>query len=251
MLMRTLTAADFRIGLDNLLTTPERFSLFKQTAAYTVYGEELSGVRAELPLRLKGNRPLAKDLDVADGHHDDLGGALWHLGESIKRHPNVSAELKEKAERIQTHFVPSLSTLRAKYKEEVQAAKANRPKAIEMEAELKSVPTPDGRTAYHWVIEFLESGDKLGQLLDDRSKVEAGEPGPELLRVRTRALTAVTKARALVAEEAAKGTKLPKHAEAILFGYFDTLADFRSKTKDEDEEPPPPPAVPAPAEGPK
>ena len=46
-----------------------------------------------------------------------------------------------------------------------------------MEAELKSVPTPDGRTAYDWVIEFLDSGDKVGQLIDERSKVEAGELG--------------------------------------------------------------------------
>jgi hypothetical protein len=61
---------------------------------------------------------------------------------------------------------------------------------------------------------------------------------------RARALGLVTKARALVAEEAEKSTKLPKNAEAIVFGYFDTLATFRSTVKSDDQEPPPPAAPP-------
>lgn len=249
--MRTLTVADFRLALDNLYTAPERFALFKQTAAFTVYGAELDALRAELPLTLKGNRPMAKELDAADDAHDGFGGALWLLTESIKRHPGASEELKRKGERVQSDFIPGLGALREKYKKEAAVAQANRPKAIEMEADLKGIPTPDGRTAYHWVIEFLDSGDKLGQLIDARSKVEAGEPGPELLLARSRALGAVAKARALVAEEAEKGGKLPKNAEAILFGYFDSLADFRAKAKGDEEAPPPPPAAPAPEETPK
>ena len=115
-----------------------------------------------------------------------------------------------------------------------------------MEADLKSVPTPDKRTVYDWVVEFLDSGDHIATLLDGRSKVEADEPGVELALNRARALGLVTKARALVGEEAAKSAKLPKNAEAIVFGYFDTLASFRSTVKNDDQEPPPP-AAPAPA----
>jgi len=118
--------------------------------------------------------------------------------------------------------------LNAKYKKEAQIASFNRTKVVEMEADLKSVPTPDGRTAYDWVVEFLDSGEHIATLLDARSKVEADEPGVELALNRARALGLVTKARALVGEEAAKSMKLPKNAEAIVFGYFDTLAAFRS-----------------------
>jgi hypothetical protein len=114
-----------------------------------------------------------------------------------------------------------------------------------MEADMKSVPTPDGRTVYDWVVEFLDSGDHIATLLDGRSKVEADEPGVELALNRARALGLVTKARALVAEEAEKSAKLPKNAEAIVFGYFDTLAAFRTKASNDEE--PPPPAAPAPA----
>jgi len=250
--MKTLTAADIRVALDNLFSDPARFDLFKKTAAYTVYGADLEAIRADLPLKLKGSRAKAKELDEGDIDHDDLGSALWLLAEAIKKHPRISAALKEKAERLQSEFIPNLAALQAKYKKEAQAAKANRPKAIELKAELETIPTPDGRTVYAWVVDFLDSGDKLGSLLDDRSKAEADEPGPELIRTRTRALAAISRARDLVAEEAQRKTSLPKNAEAILFGYFDTLAAFRSNPKNDHEEaPPPPPITPAPTDTPR
>lgn len=227
------------LGLDNLFTSPGRLDLFKQTAAYQLYGADLDAVRVELPLTLKGNRPLAKDLKSADECHDDLGTALFLLTDCIKAHPSVSASLKQKAERVQTHFIPNLSVLRAKYKREAETAKANRSNLHEMEADLKSIPTPDGRTAYEWVVEFLDCGDKLGALINARSTVEADEPGPEVLLARTRALATLTKARRLVAEEAERTSKLPKNAEALLFGYFDTLGAFRTNAKSDDENPPP------------
>jgi hypothetical protein len=242
---QSLTAADLRVCLDNLFSDPARLDLFKTTAAYVVYGSELDEVRALLPLVLKGShRPMAKDLGSADVHHDDLGHALWLLTEALKTHPVIDAALRDKAGRIQAQFIPSLGLLKAKYKKEAQIAAFNRTKVVEMEADLKSVPTPDGRTAYDWVVEFLNSGDHIATLLDGRSKVEADEPGVELVLNRARALGLVTKARALVAEEAEKSTKLPKNAEAIVFGYFDTLATFRSTVKSDDQEPPPPAAPP-------
>lgn len=123
---------------------------------------------------------------------------------------------------------------------------ANRAKLADMQADMQSISTPDGRTVYDWVVEFLDSGDQISALLDGRSKLEADEPGVELVLNRTQALSLVTKARELVAEEAAKSATLPKNAEAIIFGYFDTLASFRSTAKNDDQAPPPP-VAPTPA----
>lgn len=244
---QSLTAADIRVALDNLFADPARINLFKSTAAYIVYGAELDEIRVLLPLTLKGNRPMAKDLTTADIRHDDLGNALWLLAEAIKTHPGVNPALRDKAARMQTQFIPSLAVLKAKYKKEAQTASANRPKLGPMEADLKSIPTPDGRTVYDWVVEFLDSGDHIHALLDARSKVEADEPGVELALNRSRALALVTKARDLVADEAERSSKLPKNAEAIVFGYFDTLAAFRTTAGDDDE---PPTATPATAPSP-
>ena len=240
---QSITAADLRVALDNLFSDPVRLNLFKSTAAYIVYGAELDEVRALLPLLVKGKRPMAKDLTTADIRHDDLGNALWYLAEAIKAHPGIDSELRAKAARMQAQFIPSLAQLKAKYKKEAQMAAANRSQVSPMETDLKSIPTPDGRTVYDWVVEFLDSGDHINTLLDARSKVEADEPGVELALNRTRALALVTKARALVGEEAEMSNKLPKNAEAIVFGYFDTLAAFRTTARDDDEEPPA--AVPA------
>lgn len=245
----SLTAADLRIALDNLYSDPVRLGLFKSTAAYIVYGAELDEIRALLPLTVKGNRPMAKDLTTADTRHDELGTALWLLAEALKTHPDIDSDLRYKAARMQAQFIPSLAVLKAKYKKEAQTASFNRSKVVEMEAELKSIPTPDGRTAYQWVIEFLDSGDHIGTLLDARSKVEADEPGVELVLNRTRALALISKARTLVAEEAEKNSKLPSNAEAIVFGYFDTLASFRTTSKDDEAQPPAPTEPPAPPPG--
>ncbi len=243
---QSLAAADLRVGLDNLFSDPARLDLFKTTAAYVVYGAEMESIRSMLPLVLKGNRPLAKDLGTADGHHDTLGTALWLLTEALKTHPGVEGALRDKAARIQAQFIPSLAMLKAKYKKEAQVAAFNRSKVVDFEADMRSIPTPDRRTVYDWVVEFLDSGDQIAALLDGRSKLEADEPGVELVLNRTRALTLVTKARELVAEEAEKSARLPKNAEAIIFGYFDTLAAFRTTAKNEDQAPPPP-VAPVPA----
>lgn len=245
----SITAADLRVALDNLYSDPARFNLFKTTAAYIVYGAELDDVRGMLPLTLKGNRPMAKDLSTADISHDGLGNALWLLTEALKTHPGVDSGLRDKAARIQAQFIPSLAVLKAKYKKEAQTASFNRSKVAELEADMKSIPTPDGRTVYDWVIDFLDSGDQISALLDARSKVEADQPGVELALNRARALALVTKARTLVADEAEKNDKLPKNAEAILFGYFDTLAAFRSTANNDEQVPPAAPLPAAPSGG--
>lgn len=246
MMKLSITAADLRIALDNLFGDPARLNLFKTTAAYVVYGAELDAIRGSLPLVLKGNRPLAHELGTADDRHDSFGNALWLFTEALKTHPGLESALRDKASQIQAQFIPNLGMLTAKYKKEAQVAAVNRSKVPDFEADMRSISTPDGRTVYDWVIEFLDSGDHIATLLDARSRVEADEPGVELIANRTKALTLVTKARELVAEEARKSSTLPKNAEAILFGYFDTLASFRSTAKDNDQEPPPP-AAPAPA----
>jgi hypothetical protein len=98
------------------------------------------------------------------------------------------------------------------------------------------------------VVEFLDSGDHISTLLEGRSKIEADEPGVELMLNRTRARSLVIKARSLVADEVEKNNKLPKNAEAIVFGYFDTLAAFRTTVNGDEDQPPPaapPPAAPS------
>ncbi len=71
--------------------------------------------------------------------------------------------------------------LKAKYKKEAQVASFNRSKVADMAADMRSIPAPDGRTVYDWVVEFLDSGDQIAALLDARSKAEADELGVELV----------------------------------------------------------------------
>lgn len=241
--MDNLTVADYRLALDNLFNDPARLSLFQQCAAHTIYGAELKSIRSQLPLVLSGNRPLSLDLGFADDNHDGVGSALLTLAEAILEHPFVSPALKSSAHKIKSEFIPSRSVLRAPYKSEAAMAQDKRPKLAALESELKAIPTPDQRSVYDWTAEFLDAGDKIGQLLGERATQEAEEANPELTRIRVNVWSLVTKARRTVAEEVKRNKALPRNAEAIIFGYFDTLAAFRSKAK-KDEAPPDAPAVP-------
>lgn len=240
--MDNLTVADYRLALDNLFSDPARFSLFQQSAAHIIYGAELNSIRSQLPLVLSGNRPLALDLGFADDIHDAAGGAVITLADAILEHPFVPSTLKTTAHKIKSEFISSRSVLRAPYKSEAAMAQDKRPKLAAMESELKDIPTPDKRSAYDWIAEFLDAGDKIGQLLANRSVQEASEANPELSRIRVNVWSLVSKARRTMAEEVKRNKALPRNAEAIVFGYFDTLSAFRSKAKKDDAPPEPEPA---------
>jgi hypothetical protein len=242
--MQNLTIKDVFLGLSDLLTA--RLDTFKTTRTYVLYEpmltEKLVALKA-IPASLIEDRPLAGLLAEVDGRHDGLGAAVWFITEAILRHSKASPELKAAAERIRKAFIPRLAVLRLPYATEAAAAKQNRDLLASFEKDLKAIPTPDQATLYDWVVAFLNEGDELDKLLSSRALIKAGTPSDvHVLRGTTIGL--VGRARAALADEVAYSPALPRNLEALLFGYFDVLNQFRqaASTTAQSEPPPPPPA---------
>lgn len=230
--MRNLTLGDLKLGLNDLLE--KRASDLKSCQAGALYAPMLTAKRDAinaLPEALTGGRPLAAQLAEADVWHDGYGGAVWHLTEAILRHPDLPAKVVEAATRVREAFIPSMSVLRESYADQASAAKENRPSLKELEAELKAVDVPGGKTLYTWVSAFLKAGDNIERLLSDRATTgaEAGEGAKEAGGLRGGTIGMLGRFRAAVADEMASNAKLPKNLDGRLFGYFDELSQARAK----------------------
>lgn len=242
--MKNLSIFDVKHGLDNLFNTAERHDLFKTTLAYALFASDLQAILGALPNERPEDRPFARQLVAGDRRHDGCGGAVWFFGEAVLKQPDISEERKSKILELRDEFIPGLSVLKDSYADEVAAAKRNREKLSKYEVDLKSFPTPDGRSLYDWMVDFVDAGDALGALLNQRAGANAQYLGVDAGDLRRRAISLLSEARAIVETEVRRNKSLPGNTEAILFGYFDMLSDFRADAKN--AEAPAPPAGEAP-----
>ncbi len=145
--------------------------------------------------------------------------------------PSISPEHRAAAQRIRDAFIPRKAALSDSYAEEAAAAKRNRSKLAERKADLELFPVPGGATLYDWALAFLDQGDALDNLLNQRSLVNVGQS--------TRATAAALRSdtvgilyqfrAALRAEIEDKG--LPVELEGQIFSYLDELSARRPSKK--------------------
>ncbi|UQA54976.1 hypothetical protein [Polyangium aurulentum] len=237
--MRRLTLSDLDLGLRSLLE--ERKADLDLSAAGNLYGpmlaERLAAIQA-LPEALR-RRPLAGKLAAADTHHDGFGGGIWSYTEAVLHAPDLDDDVKAAAQRIRDAFIPERSALTASYADEASKAKKNRPKLEMLEADLKAFPLPKGKTLHDWVTGFLDAGDTLDTLLDQRSQTEGNANGKANAgSLRSDTLGVLNEFRATLRREIKHNPKLPADLESRIFSYLDELNARRKPKKDGGEEPP-------------
>ncbi len=228
--MRNITIGDMDIGLENLFG--KRNADLQVSAAGKLYGPMLAKKHSaikSLPESLR-KRPLVAELDVADAGHDGYGGAIFAYVESIFVVPGITDATRAAARRIQQAFIPNKSALTDSYAEEAAAAKRNRLKLAERENDLKLFPVAEGKTLYDWVVAFLDAGDQLDVLLDERSLVGVG--GKENAgKLRSETLGLLYQFRTTLKTEIANDEALPRDLEGKVFSYFDELSARRKSPK--------------------
>ena len=106
---------------------------------------------------------------------------------------------------------------------------ARDPKLEEKKAELEALPVVGG-TAYDWVKQHIEAGERLNDLASERAAVRAETPsdrGPAgMLRGATIGL--IGRARMAMTDELLADKSLPRNLVEQTFGYFDELARMRT-----------------------
>lgn len=237
--MRNLTANDLSLGLRDLVTVRKadlELSGVGKIYAPAIIEREQAFAAASQPEKGRAN---AAELGEADDLHDGLGNGLWFYTEAILATPGVSDAARAAAQRVRDAFIPARGALGETYAQEAAVARQNRPKIKEREADLMSLPLPDGRTLYDWALGFVDAGESLDALLSERATAEAtaaaGRAGAEL-RVTTIGL--LRRFRDALRDELRTNKALPEDLESRVFSYLDELS-ARRKTKKKPEEPAP------------
>lgn len=230
--MRNLTLDDLSLGLANLMT--ERKVHVENCMSGQLFGPMIAkkqGVLDALPEALRRNKPLAEEMAIADDEHDGFGGGIHAYTEAVLLVPSSSPELRAAAQRIRDAFIPTRAVLADSYAEEAAAAKRNRSKLEERKSDLQLFPVPGNKTLYDWAEAFLDRGDALDDLLNQRSLAGVGNgTRASAARLRSDILGLLYKFRtALQAEIADKG--LPAELEAQIFSYLDELSARRPSKK--------------------
>lgn len=227
--MRHLTLANLILGLDNLLDV--KTALLASTQMGQSYKPVLEHKRSQLaalPESLKGKEPLTAEIAATDDVHDDSGASLWYMSEAIRLSPLSTPEQKAAAERMQKALVPERNVLRAPHADEASAAKKNREKLSGLEADLKSIPYPGGKTAYDVALNYVEAGERLDTLLQDRANIKANTALNEQARaLRQATLKTLNNLRSALRDEIEENQALPRNLEEQLFAYFDELEGRR------------------------
>jgi hypothetical protein len=230
-LMRLLRLPALKTALADLLEN--RHDLLVASNAGKTYesilGEKKSLIDA-LPEALTGGKPFADALSEADDDHDGFGGAIWFLTEAYLRSPDTSAVLRATVLRVRAAFIPELDVLRARYVDEIEAAKNNKSDLATHKADLESIPIANGKTLYDWCGAFVARGELIGTLLGQRADITAlTRANANKLRMQT--VATLGRFRGALADELTVNKDLPQDLEARIFAYFDELAAMAAHAK--------------------
>lgn len=230
--MRNLGLGDLLLGLRNLAT--ERKADLLLSATGKVYAGKFAKQQTlieAVPEAMRGGRPLAQELASKDRHHDGFGEAIHYYTEAIVRLPSAPQELKDAAIRVREAFVPKLGVLRATYADEAATAVRKRPLLDSLEADLQAlaVPHPAGATLLDWATAFVDAGDDIDKLLNDRSLVGNDTLPAPVQKVRSTTLGLLSRFRAALIDEIEEDTSLPRDLESRIFSYFDQLQATREE----------------------
>jgi len=232
--MRSLTLDDLRLGFNDLLE--EHADDLERSITGKLYRPLLEQKAAEiegLPGAALGGAPFAAELAEADAAHDALGAAIFHLTQAIVMHPGFDETTKDLAQRAQQTFVPALGILQARYADQAAFALRKRPAFDELRPALERIPMPDGSNLATWVAAFLDQGDRIGRLLDERAEAGVGEvrAAHSVMAVRSTAVGLLGRFRRAIRDEMASSSDLPRDYEARLFAFLDQLDQSRREAR--------------------
>lgn len=231
--MRELTLSDLKMGLGNLFEGQSQ-SLTASAIGRT-YGALLHAKREEidaLPAPLTEGLPLSGELAHADGVHDALGTAIYHLCTAYMEHPRVPPRVQDAAMRCREALIPSLASLRKSYADEAAAALNRRAAVSGLEADLNLFPVADGKTLLDWALAYIDQGERLHGLLAARADAVAAvdtQTRRRASQLRADTIELLFHFRTSLADEMAADAALPRDLDQRIFGFFDQLAKRRSR----------------------
>lgn len=219
-----LTLADLKLGLHDLFEKRSPDLLRSKAGKYhaPILAEQRDAIDT-LPPTLTGGIPLAGEIEALDDAHDGFGAAIYFTTEVYLRLPQADPDTITAAKRIRDAFIPELGELGASYVTEAERAMQRRPLLKSMKADLKRFPMADGSSLLEVATSFIDAGEALHHKLSERADKSLGNR-KAAARIRSSSVGALNRLREDIARELERDPALPRDLDALVFGYFDTLA---------------------------
>ena len=227
--------ATIRRGIHNLFT--ERNDALIASKAGVYHKDELYEAHLGLGAlpEVLTSTPYKVELRTTDGRHDRFGRLIYFVTEACFQDPNASAEMVAAAQQIRDAFIPSLDELTDSYATEAERAIKRKPLLVSLGDTLKkfTLPWNPSQTLLDVATSFLNEGEKLNELLNDRADVPKGARA-QALTLRNKAMAVLNRLRKDLQKEIARDSNLPRDLEQRVFGFFDTLHAMESAGKSND-----------------
>jgi hypothetical protein len=213
-----------RRGCRNLFT--QRLAPLEASKAGVYYKAELHGYYLaidDLPATIT-SAPFKDALRTTDDRHDNFGKVIYLVTEACFICPDIDPAFVGAAKQIREAFIPSLDELQRPYAAEGERAIERKPLLTSLEAQLKMfhLPWDASKTLHDIAISFLNEGQKLDELLNQRADVPKGIPR-QAATLRAKAMGTLNRFRKDLKKEIERDSNLPRDLEQNVFGFFDTL----------------------------
>lgn len=231
MKLQNLTPEDIRLGLTDLLE--DRADALRQISSGELYHQLLKDRLAELvtTTATPSGRSLAEEMAFVDARHDALGRAVWFYTGAYLENPLISADVRIAAARVRKEFIPFLDELRSSYADEAAKALRRKQSLPLLAADLRKFPTAEDKTLYDWVDAFLDEGENLFKLLQEKN----ASKGDHKARAAAKAIQQLERLRGTLQDEVEFNRELPRDLDAQIFGFFDELSSQRGRAEAESE----------------
>jgi len=210
-----------RRGTHNLFT--ERPEALNASKAGAYHKDELYEVHINIGAlpEVLTSTPYKVELRTTDGRHDRFGRLIYFTTEACFQDPNASAEMVAAAQQIREAFIPSLDELTDSYATEAERAVKRKPLLLSLGDVLKkfTLPWDANRTLLDVATSFVEEGEKLNGLLNDRADVPKGVRTQALI-LRSKAMAILNRLRKDLKKEVARDMSLPRDLEQPLAAPF-------------------------------
>lgn len=218
-----------RRGTHNLFT--ERLEALHASKAGAYHKDELYELHIDIGAlpEVLTSTPYKVELRTTDGRHDRLGRLIYFITEACFQDPNASPEMVAAAQKIRDEFIPTLDELTDSYATEAERALQRKPLLSSLGEVLKkfALPWNASQTLLDVATSFVEEGEKLNGLLNDRADVPRGVRA-QALTLRNKAMAVLNRLRKDLQKEIARDMSLPRDLEHRVFGFFDTLHAMES-----------------------
>lgn len=168
--------------------------------------------------------PLSELLKLLDKSHDQWARTIHFLLRAAEECPTMPESTAKTVELIRERYMSGLNEIRDPYGVEAQRGRERAQKLPGDQAALTALATPDGRTLFDWVSNYVDAGKSIGGGLSGRAdQLASSGDASQAGKLRSELIGLYGELRAAIRLQLKAQADLPRTLEDDILGNFDEL----------------------------